>query len=329
MEYVLGEALMMPRGLHVCQGFRVARQPSYRWVTQDNRAWKGGMLGFGGIAAISTDSLFTRLAEVNGSAVTFWVGFLTAAVMLTAASRGFRRSPLPSQRNGIFPLVLAAALQAVSMTCFVFALKHTSVSNVVVIVAAAPLFAAAMAWLWLREITVMRVWLAMLCAAAGIVVVVGASIGGPQLFGDLLAVASVGCFAAGVVLLRKNLSLSASAVVGWGGVGMMLFGCGAAEVSGVSFRTWLALLAMGAVFGPLGRWMLALAPKYLASAQVALFAPLEMFFASLWAFLVFGEAPAYTTCLGGGIVILGVFWGLASPSIGKITATPRHTEVEN
>jgi len=305
-------ATMMARDLHNRQGFGIVCQPPYRRLTRNSRMWKGGVLGFGGITAISTDSLFTRLAEVDGFAVTFWVGLLTAAVMLTVASRGFRRSPLPLQRNDLSPLVLAAVLQAVSMTCFVFALKHTHISNVVAIVAATPLFAAVIAWLWLREITALRVRLAMLCTAAGIAVVVGASIGSPRLFGDLLAVASVVCFAAGVVILRKNLSLSASAVVGWGGIGMMLFGCGAAEVSGVSIRTWLALLAMGAVFGPLGRWMLALAPKYLASAQVALFAPLETLFASLWAFLVFGEAPAYMTCLGGGIVILGVFWGLAS-----------------
>jgi drug/metabolite transporter (DMT)-like permease len=76
------------------------------------------------------------------------------------------------------------------------------------------------------------------------------------------------------------------------------------------------MLAMGAVFGPLGRWMLAAAPKYLTAAQVALFAPLETLFASLWAFLVFGEAPASATWWGGAIVVVGVIWGIAPCSLG-------------
>lgn len=305
-----------------------------RSVSRYGNKWMGGLLAFGGIAAISTDSLFTRLAEVDGFAVTFWVGLFTAVVMLGAATRGFRRSPLPSNRKDAVCLALAAVLQAASMTSFVFAIKHTYISNVVVIVAAAPLFAAAIAWVWLKESTSLRVFLAMTLTATGIMFVVGGTLGHPQVFGDLSAVGSVACFAAGFVLLRKKPSLSPSAVVGWGGVGMMLIGCGAAQVPDGSIRTLLALLAMGAVFGPLGRWMLAVAPKHLAATQVALFAPLEMLFASLWAFLVFREAPASATWWGGAIVVVGVIWGIVphapSPSVvaslAERRANGRNTE---
>jgi len=188
--------------------------------------------------------------------------------------------------------------------------KNTSVANVVVIIAAAPLLAAAMSWLWLGERTSARVWIAMLCTALGIGIVISGSLGGGDLSGDLLAVGAIASFGAVIVLLRKYPAMSRTMVVGLGGVGMAVVAWWPATITGYSAETWFAFIAMGAVIGPLARVMLATAPRYLPAAEVSLFAPVETVFATLWAFLAFGEAPTAQTWIGGTVVLAALLWGV-------------------
>ena len=101
-----------------------------------NDRLKGILLAFAGMVAISTDSLFTRFADADGFDVAFWVGVLTGLTMLGATIAIQRASPLVVVRQQGTSLLLAAALQAVSTLAFVLAVKHTSIANVVVIIAA-------------------------------------------------------------------------------------------------------------------------------------------------------------------------------------------------
>jgi drug/metabolite transporter (DMT)-like permease len=270
---------------------------------------RGILLALAGMLAVSTDSLFARIARTDAFGVTFWVGALTAVVLLggTAARSGDLAELV---RRGGWPLGLAGGLQAVSTGCFVLAVKHTSVANVVVSVTATRLFAAAVAWLWGRERSPPRVWLAIGVCGAGIGLIVSGSVGGGALIGDLFALTAVASFATGIVLLRRVPSLRPALVVGLGGAGMALIAFWPAPLWGYPATTWLALIGMGAVFGPLARWMLATAPRYLPAAEVGLFAPLETVFASLWAYLAFGESPAPRTWAGAGIVLGGLLFGV-------------------
>ena len=167
----------------------------------DNKR-RGVLLAFGGMLAISTDSLFIRVADAEGFDVTFWVGVFTAIVMSTVIVFHERTTPLALVRRDGWVLLLAASLQAAMTTFFVLALKNTSVSNVVVIIAAAPLFAAGFGWLRLQEKTSRRVWTAIAVSVVGILIVISGSIGGGSFGGDLLAVGAIASFSMGLVLFR-------------------------------------------------------------------------------------------------------------------------------
>lgn len=279
----------------------------------DNKR-RGVLLAFGGMLAISTDSLFIRVADAEGFDVTFWVGVFTAIVMSTVIVFHERTTPLALVRRDGWVLLLAASLQAAMTTFFVLALKNTSVSNVVVIIAAAPLFAAGFGWLRLQEKTSRRVWTAIAVSVVGILIVISGSIGGGSFGGDLLAVGAIASFSMGLVLLRRYPATSRTMVVGLGGAIMSLVAVWPAQITGHSSQTWLSLLAMGAVFGPLARVMLSTAPRFLSAAEVGLFAPVETVFASFWVFLFFGEVPIATTWAGGGIVLGALIWGTSGPS---------------
>ncbi len=273
---------------------------------------KGVALAFLGMLGVSTDSFFIRLADVDGFDVTFWVGLLTAAV--TSGALLVQRVDLVSEaRSGGWPLVVTGLLQAASTSLFVLAVTKTSVSNVVVIVAAAPIVAAAISAVWLRERTSRRVWIAIGVVMAGIVVVVSGSFGGGDLSGDLLAVGAITSFGTSLVILRRYPDVNRTMMVGLGGIGMTLIAAVPATIWGHEAKTWIALVLMGSVFGPVARVLIAAAPKYLPAAEVGLFVPVETVAASVWAWLFFDEAPVATTYVGGVIVVAGVLWGTWRP----------------
>ncbi len=274
----------------------------------------GVLLAFSGMLAVSTDSFFIRLADVDGYDVTFWVGVFTAVSLFSLITIRQRRSPVAGIRTGGPPLWVAAALQAGSTSVFVLAVTKTSVANVVVIIAAAPLTAAGFAWLLLRERTSRRVWIAIAVSMVGIIVVVSGSAGGGTLTGDLLAVAAIIQFGLSLVVLRRHPDVDRMLMVAIAGVGMAVIAAAPGTLWGHSAKTWVALTLMGFIFGPLARVLIAEAPKHLPAAEVGLFAPVETVAATLWAWLFFAEAPPATTVIGGFVIVAAVLWGTAAPS---------------
>ena len=274
---------------------------------------RGIAFAFFGMLGISTDSFFIRLADVDGFDVTFWVGVFSAIVTFATSSVVHKISPIAGTREGGWPLWLASALQAVSTSLFVLAVTLTSVSNVVVIVAAAPMFAAALGALFLGERTSRRVWTAIAIVMVGVIVVVSGSFGAGSVAGDLLAIGAISLFGCSLVLLRRFPGINRTLMVGLGGIGMSLIAVLPATLFGHGSTTWIALVLMGAVFGPLARVLLAIAPRYLPAAEVGLFTPIETVAASVWAWLFFGEVPPGATYIGGVIVVAAVTWGMWQP----------------
>jgi drug/metabolite transporter (DMT)-like permease len=63
------------------------------------------------------------------------------------------------------------------------------------------------------------------------------------------------------------------------------------------------LAISGLVVLPLGFGLLAVAPRYIPGAEVALITLLEAVLGPLWVWLALGEVPAPAAVLGGSIVI--------------------------
>ena len=270
-------------------------------------------MAFFGMLLVSSDSFFIRLADTEGFNVTFWIGVFSAIVLFGVSMIVHEVAPLRGIREGGWPLWLAGALQAGSTSLFVLAVTETSVSNVVVIIAAAPMFAAGLSSLVLHERTSRRVWLAIFAVIVGVLIVVGGSFGGGSILGDVYALGAIFLFACSLVLLRRHGEVNRTLMVGIAGLGMALIAVIPADLWGHSPTTWLALVLMGVVFGPLARVLLAVAPRHLPAAEVGLFTPIETVAASLWAWLFFDEAPKLATVLGGVVIVAAVLWGTWTP----------------
>lgn len=271
---------------------------------------RGAPIAATGMLIVSTESLLTRLADAEPFDIAAPVGLLTATVIAVVIAGSGGPGLVDRLRAGGAPLAAAGLLQGATVLCFIVALTRTSVSNVVVIIAAAPLLAAVTAWALLGERPTARASVAVGSSIVGIGIVISGSLGGGTLGGDLVAVAAITSYAFGLVVLRRHPELDPLLVVGCGAAAMGLVSIWPATWGGHDASTWWAIVAMGVVSGPVSRVLLATAPRYLPASEVGLFAPIETVLAPVWAYLAFDEVPRARTVAGGALIVVVVVYAV-------------------
>lgn len=268
----------------------------------------GWGLAAGGMLLVSTDSYFVRLGEAPGATMAFLMACgstitLGAGAVISARGlSGLRQRVMTSP----MAMLLIAVLSAATQLAFIVAVTRSAVSNVVVIVAGAPLMAAIAGIVLLKERPRRQVTIAIGLTSVGIAAVMSGSLGTPRLDGDLLAVAAIVCFALSIVAWRRHPDLDRPATLAIGSVMMAVGTLPMVDWSTIDSRAVLAGAAMGLIANPAGRMLYSSAPRFAPAAEVAVFAPVETVAATAWAWLAFSETPSSRTMIGGVIVILSV-----------------------
>jgi drug/metabolite transporter (DMT)-like permease len=262
----------------------------------------------------SFGGVFARLlAALDPWTVVFWRSLfaaLTLAAFLLARDgvRGF----LPGFRALGLPGVAVGLAFASASTAFVVALQHTTVANILLVQAGAPLVAAVLARVALGE----RVSRATAAAIAGVfvgvaVMVSGSLTGAGSPLGDALALWITFAFASATVITRRYAS-----------VRMVPAAClGAAVAAGVAATQAPALaagsreLALLFGFGALslggGLALFVTGARLVPAAVAALLGVAETVLGPVWVWLAFGETPGARTLLGGGLVLAALLGHLA------------------
>lgn len=267
------------------------------------RRRRGWALAAAGMLFVSTDAFFVRLSEVDGWTLAF---LMACGSMVTLGAAALRSSSSPSTSRSRIPpaMLLIGVLNAATQVLFITAVTRSEVSNVVVIVAAAPLFASFAAWLLLRERTDTRVLIAIVVTVGGIATVMSGSLGSPTLDGDLLAIGAIGAFATTIVVWRRFPDLDRARTLVMGSALMALGSAPFVDWDAIDSRAVLAGALMGLVFNPTGRMLYSNAPRWAPAAEVAMFAPVETVAATVWVWVAFGEQPPGAT-VAGGVIVLG------------------------
>jgi drug/metabolite transporter (DMT)-like permease len=272
---------------------------------------RGLALALGATLCWSLSGLLVRLVE----AATSWHVILyrslgTAAMVaaLIAAIRG--RGAAQAVRQAGRPAVLAGCASSASSVLFILALGRVTVANALFVAGITPFLAALGSRAFLGERVARRAWAGMALGATGVAVMLGSSVAGGRLAGNLLALGSAASFAVhGLILRAQRRSDMLPAVLHAGLVGVLV-GLAALGVQGlsprVSPRDLLLGLAMGAV--PLGGGLALFtrASRHLPAAELQLVAMAELVMAPLWVWLGVGEVPSATTLLGGGLILLAI-----------------------
>ena len=285
----------------------------------------GLLLAATGMFLVSTDSLLIRIADVDGWTIAFMGALWSTPLMWSIAARSLGRDLATQLRRFRGPLLLTGVLGATSSTAFITAVTLTEVANVVAIIAAAPIFAAVVSRIVLGERTSSRTWRSIALTISGIIVIVGGSLAGGGISGDLLALVAIGGFSVNLTIWRRYPELPRTLVVAMTALCTLLVTAIPSDPFSIDRTTLLATLAMGGFFGPLARFCMATATRHAPAAEVSLMTPVETVCASLWVWLWFEEVPPTPTFVGGAIVLAAVAYGVTGPAGETAPPPTTHT----
>ena len=268
-----------------------------------------------GVAAVLAAALCTSLSGIlvrltehaDGWQILFWRSFFciaTLAIFLWwrhGARTGDRF--LSIGRTGL----LCSLTLGSSFVTFIFALTSTTVANVAFTVGMAPVFAALLGWLFLRERVALRTAAFIGLSLGGIALMFGDGMATGGLSGNVLALITCLFYSATIVLLRGGrrvdmipaviiaaaLSCVVAAVVAPEGLGIGLYDLGIIAFMGV------VQLAFQYIFFTAG-------VRHIPAVQAALLGRASVVLAPFLAWLGVGELPSLLTLAGGGLVLSAV-----------------------
>lgn len=286
---------------------------------------RGAWLVFGAAAIWSFGGAIARFLEVTDSwTIIFWRS-LSAAIFLLGfmVRRDGLRGTLALFAGMGWAGIGVALCFATASTSFIVALAHTTVANILLMQAGAPLFAALMMFLLFGERVGPGTWVAIAAVMAGIGVMVSDSLDGSvSPIGDGLALLIALAFALATVLTRRNahvrmLPAACLATLFTLVVGFLL--AGSLRV-GPADAAWL--FVFGALNLALGMMCFVTGVRLLPAAVAALIGTAEPVLGPLWVWLVHGEVPVGRTLLGGAIVVGALLahlaWQMRQPRQARI-----------
>ena len=264
---------------------------------------KGLLITGTGVLLLSPDTLFVRMIAIDPWSMIFWrgtsVGLALGAFLVL---RHGREAALRFREIGTTGLLLAVSLTFASVL-FIVALAHTSVANTLIIVSAAPLFAAVISRIFRSDRVAPRSWAAILGVICGIAVIVSDSPGSGSLAGDLAALAAAFCIAASLTLLRRTRASGAIPALAISGILSALVSLPLAAPFALDAGQAGLMALLGLVVLPVSSCLIMLGPRYLPAPEVGLIMLLETVLGPFWVWLVLGEDPGTRALIGGALVV--------------------------
>ena len=262
----------------------------------------------------SSAGVFTKAVDSGAWEIIFWrgvfaAGFTTAYVIWR---NSFRKEFVQMKISG-----WAVALIGASGTAaFIPAFKLTTMANVMLIYAAAPLIAALLAWLWIRERMSIRVMLGCFGAILGVVIIVQGSFGSVSLKGDLLALWMTIVMSMLMAIYRRYPDTPAAGPAALSSIVLLPV----ALFFGSPFDILLFDFIVNAAFGLLfaiASVALAEGMRRVPAGEAGLLSALETPLAPLFGWVFFAEIPAKTTFFGGSIILIAVLATQIKPALEK------------
>ena len=282
---------------------------------------RGALLVAGAAMCWSSGGLITRLVATSPWTTSLWrslfASLFLAVVLWMVRGHGF----FEQWRQVGRPVLAVAACMALSSTCFILSLAHTSVANTLILMSTGPYVAGLLGWMLLGERVAPRTWLAMGVALAGAVVMVSNSYARGALLGDLLAMVMAASFATATVLVRRHPQIQMAPAAVLATALTALVALPLAEPLATAPRD-LALLAFFGIgqFGA-GFLLFMAGARLIPAAQTSLIGMLETVLGPLWVWLVLNERPEAASLAGGALILAAL---LANTLVDLVT--PRRVD---
>ena len=283
---------------------------------------RGLLLTSLGVAAIIPDATFVRLVDASSMTNAMWrTGLLGIALGLFLVAR---------YRGGLWGVlmalgrwgIVASVLSGSGTILFVVAVDRAPVSNVVLILALSPFWAALWTKIFVGVTVARRTLISMPFALIGVAIAVGGTSGGLLSDGNLFALCCSLGFSANLTIIRVNKHLDMVPTAACGG----FLGCIALAIIGtdasLSGKDFALMLALGLFILPVAMALITLGGRLLPSPETALLLLGETALSPVFAALVVGENISLQAIIGGSVV-LGVLIVHAGVGLKEVSSGQR------
>jgi drug/metabolite transporter (DMT)-like permease len=273
---------------------------------EDRSVRRRGQL-FVALAAVAWSSAGVLQRELSVGTTTQLAGralfaCLALAGFVAVSHRG--RTILAFRSMGVAGFAVAICT-AIASGSFIVALNHATVANVLFMQAAAPIFAALLAWIALGESVTGRALVAMGVALLGVALMVGGP-GSGGVLGVGVSLVMTLAFAATIVITRHRREVSMAPAICLSQALVVVAVAPLAHPSTVTAHDLAFLVLLGAGQVGLGLAFLTVGARLIPAAEVALITLLEIVLGPLWVWIVLGERPALIAIIGGVVVMFAV-----------------------
>jgi len=267
---------------------------------------RGFLLTLFGVLVLTPDTLMIRLIDIDPWTMSFWRGTMMAASLFAAFAASRRGETLADIRKLGMAGLAVAVIYALNAISFVFAIDHTRVANVLIILASTPLIAALLSIMVLKERVSKPTWAAIAAGMTGVFIVVGDGFRAGTSLGDFFAFFTACALAVTFIIIRRHRHVNMIPAAALSGLLSAVLVAPFASPMSVQPEGWWLLLLLGFVVMPLSFGLITLGPRTLPAPEVALLMLLETVLGPLWVWLVIDEMPSQTTFIGGIVVISAV-----------------------
>jgi drug/metabolite transporter (DMT)-like permease len=269
----------------------------------------------------STSGLFIKLIDWHPMVIAGGRSILAAALLLALRAFSQRRKhgtgnyaasdKIKFDKETVVKMLTLAALglcYAFTMILFVIANKLTASANAIVLQYMAPVWAALLGWLVLRERLNWEHWCAFVLVGAGMFFVFSSGFAKGSLLGDMLAFVSGIAFGANSVVLRLKKDSNPADILIFSHIICALFSIPffILHPPVINAPNMMSILFMGIFQIGTASALFAYGIKRITAAQAMLTASIEPVMNPVWVFVVIGEKPSISVIIGGCLIMAAV-----------------------
>ena len=264
------------------------------------------LLLFGGFCLSWGGFIIRSFEEASIWQILFLRSFFFLLALIAFLLVNYKKNTFNIIKESGLPGLLGGFVLSFSFVAFVVAMSNTTVANVVFIISTQTMFLALFGYFYLKEKVSLIGLISILLAMSGIIIMVGDSISGGSLFGNIVALAIPINFAILVMIIRKNTKVDMVPAIFYSGIFSLIYGFFLAE----SFEFTKHDLWMGFLLGvpqlAVSFICITIGSRTVESATVGILMLMETLCAPLWVWLFLNEIPPISVFIGGAVIISAI-----------------------
>jgi drug/metabolite transporter (DMT)-like permease len=264
------------------------------------------LLLFGGFCLSWGGFIIRSFEEASIWQILFLRSFFFLLALIAFLFVTYKKNTFNIIKESGLPGLLGGFVLSFSFVAFVVAMSNTTVANVVFIISTQTMFLAIFGYFYLKEKVSLIGLISILLAMSGIIIMVGDSISGGSLFGNIVALAIPINFAILVMIIRKNTKVDMVPAIFYSGIFSLIYGFFLAE----SFEFTKHDLWMGFLLGvpqlAVSFVCITIGSRTVESATVGILMLMETLCAPLWVWLFLNEIPPISVFIGGAVIISAI-----------------------